>query len=426
MRRKEGVNLELRNSGIGKWKNLGGWIVMSGVALRGLGKITEFGGMSEPPREYRCCGWRTVLGTALVVGVIGFLGGRWSAKSDGRWAVVLSEIKAKQDAGVALVEARGDVALKAMNNQSGWKTYASELEQLAKTQPEQALQRALAERNLSLRAQLRLAVLRGWAATNPEAAAEWAIGRSVTEREGCFEALMAGASAQSAAAEKIALMFSARESDRAPEYTLALVDALGEVGSFRDAVKFVSELPATTQPLQAMNRAFSLWAAHDPERAAKAIDSIAEASMREEAFRGFVIGWAEADPAALAKYAVELPAGDRRVLSFANALPRWLDADPEAAAVWVRDRGTDPHPDFDPVVLAVSTNAAVTAWRPDIAASLAESISDPSLRSNTLRTLAFKWNETDPAAARRYVEGSRFLTPEEKMTLSTELVTLTK
>jgi hypothetical protein len=170
-----------------------------------------------------------------------------------------------------------------------------------------------------------------------------------------------------------------------------------------------------------MHNAFALWGAHDPIRAVNFVNEIADPTLREEAFRGFANGWAESDPAALARYAVDLPPGERRAQAFANALPHWLETDPLAATSWIQERGTDPHPDFDPVILAVTANASVTARRPDLAVSLAESIADPLLRTNTLRTLALKWAESDAGAARRYVEGSRLFTEEERPPLISEM-----
>jgi hypothetical protein len=233
--------------------------------------------------------------------------------------------------------------------------------------------------------------------------------------------VIAGTSAQPALAAQIVAQLSAQDPGRAADYGQALVNALSDVGAFDVAVRFVTESPVSPQRLEAMHNAFTLWGAHDPIRAADFVNKIEDPTLREEAFRGFANGWAEADPAALARYAIELPPGERRAQAFANALPHWLETDPLAATLWVQERGIDPHPDFDPVILAVTSNAAVTARRPDLAVSLAESIADPLLRTNTLRTLALKWAESDAGAARRYVEGSRFLPAEEKASLVSEL-----
>ena len=380
----------------------------------------------------RTCGggYRWFVITALVAGVAGFFGGRWSAAPtvEVRFTQRAKQTNREKDTLSAAVgtATRWDappvpMAEEVGHSQSQWKDYAIKLERLAMTKPEQAMQCALAQPNLSLRAQLRCAVLRGWAATDPKAAVAWAMARPETERGSCFEAVIAGASAQPDLAAQLVAQLSAQDPGRAADYGQTLVNALSEVGAFDAAVRFVTESPSSPQRLEAIHNAFALWGAHDPIRAVNFVNEIADPTLREEAFRGFANGWAESDPAALARYAVDLPPGERRAQAFANALPHWLETDPLAATLWIQERGTDPHPDFDPVILAVTTNAAVTARRPDLAVSLAESIADPLLRTNTLRTLALKWAESDAVAARRYVESSRLFTEEERTSLISEV-----
>jgi hypothetical protein len=52
--------------------------------------------------------------------------------------------------------------------------------------------------------------------------------------------------------------------------------------------------------------------------------------------------------------------------------------------------------------------------RPEVAASWAESITDPSLRADTLLDFVRLWAETDPSSARNYAATSPALRPETR------------
>jgi len=296
---------------------------------------------------------------------------------------------------------------------------AAALAELAATDPQRALALVRAEPNLAVRAGWRDAVLRGWATHDAAAAARYALSLRESERGAAIAAVLTGAVAQSPeTAAQLGGRLSAEDAPRAPEYGQALVSALADAGEFRVAARFVAGTAATPLRAEQMNTAFQLWAEHRPAEAAAAVDELADPDLRREAFRGLAVGWAAADPAALANFAAALPPGESRAQALANAVPRWVEQDPVAAAQWLVQH--DGSPDYDMGVLAVANQPALLAGRPETAMSLAASISDPPLRTNTLRTLALKWAEHDPAAARRFVAGSPDFSPEERNAILAE------
>jgi hypothetical protein len=296
---------------------------------------------------------------------------------------------------------------------------ASALAELAAHDPQRALALALAEPNLRRRVALRDAVLRGWAAHDPDAAAQSALAVREADRTTAVAAVLAGAVEHSPdGAVSLGVRLIASDSAHAADYGQALLTALAEAGEFGLATKFVAASPATPLRAEQMNAAFQTWAEHEPQAAAEAVNAIADPALREEAFRGMAVGWAAADPVGLANFAAGLPAGEGRAQALANALPRWVEQDPVAAASWLAQHDTSP--DFDMGVIAVANQPGLLTDRPEMAMNLASSIADPPLRTNTLRTLALKWAEHDPASARHFVETSADFSPEERVSILAE------
>ena len=52
----------------------------------------------------------------------------------------------------------------------------------------------------------------------------------------------------------------------------------------------------------------------------------------------------------------------------------------------------------------------------------AEKITDPPLEANTVRNLALKWGESDASAASTYVQATSLFQPEEKSSLTAEIL----
>ena len=117
--------------------------------------------------------------------------------------------------------------------------------------------------------------------------------------------------------------------------------------------------------------------------------------------QGLVAGWSSSDPAGLVSYAQTLPAGETRLNALRDGLSQWVYRDPKAATEWMDSH--DPNPDLDAGAAAVAVLPALVEQKPDIAASWAESITDPELRINTLLDLIRIWGARDPTGARNYV-----------------------
>ncbi len=380
-----------------------------------------------------------ILGVALSAGAVGYFvgwraGARTHTESSGTDSVTTQAGRGQASRVATAGESASDAAARTAepwatrwqrlahtgaNSPATEREKAAALTELTATDPRRALALALAEPNLSLRARFRDAVLRGWATHDPDAAAKWALTLHEADRSDAIAAVLAGAVAHAPdAAVQLAARLCAQDGVRAADYGQALIGGLADAGEFQLATRFVAASAATPLRAEQMNTAFQLWAEHRPEEAAAAVDAIADPDLRREAFRGMAVGWAAADPVGLANFAVNLPAGETRAQALANALPRWVEQDPVAAAGWLAQHDTNP--DFDLGVVAVANQPALLSDRPEMAMSLAASISDPALRTNTLRTLVLNWAARDAAAARRFVASSSDFPPDERAAILAE------
>ena len=277
---------------------------------------------------------------------------------------------------------------------------AALIEQLARTDPQQALALAQAEGNWRLRDLLRNAALRGWASVASMAAADWALTVRPEERRSAVEALLQGAAANPAEAVKTALHLCQSDVGPAGDYGHYTIAALVDAGAFKEAVQFGNQVGTDKYPFL-LKSAFFQWSRNQPAEAVAAVDNIQDPLLRAQAYGEAISGWAWSDAKAVAQYALTLPAGATRSDAFAEALPRWVEKDPVAATEWINRQ--DSGPEFDSGIVAVANHQSMIQGQPSTAMALAGNISDPSVRSHTLRAVFRQWAANDPAAATNFI-----------------------
>jgi hypothetical protein len=297
---------------------------------------------------------------------------------------------------------------------------AAMLEKLASTNPQQSMGLAQAEPNLVLREIFVQAVLRGWAKSSPIAAARWAVALPISSaREAGLMSVFASAAAtDSEQAVRTGKTLAEEYPGEAVSWGGHLVDALCQAGDFQTAVKFAADGNEGTRPFW-LGEAYSKWATFQPQVAAQAAASLADPVLRAEALRGVIGGWSTADPASLVQYVSQLPATADKGSMVSQALQRWAKLDPIAASDWINNQsgGTE----LDQGVASVATTEAL---KPDIAASWAESIVNPKLRSETLVAVLRNWSTTNLDATRSYFEKSHDLLPEDRTEIAGMIATL--
>jgi hypothetical protein len=168
-----------------------------------------------------------------------------------------------------------------------------------------------------------------------------------------------------------------------------------------------------------LGTAFQYWAQAQPQRALDAAMSLPAGNARTTALDAAISGWAQADPSELAEFALNLSSTEDRSAALQTALREWVQINPKAASAWM-DR-FDPKPEFDAGAAAVALQSGVLARQPEIAASWAESITNPELKSSTLATVLREWGAKDAAAALNYARSSSALQPADRATVLNEL-----
>jgi len=284
------------------------------------------------------------------------------------------------------------------------------LEKLATTDPKRSMSLAQAEPNLMLRDILMQAVLRGWGQLSPADAAHWALALpKQSDRETGLISVFAGAAATN---PDEAIRTGKRLADENPGEAVScgvhLIDALCNAGNFLAATQFASSGDEGTRSFW-MGQAYSKWASFQPKEAAQMAVSIADPSLRTQALHGVVGGWSMADPATLVQYVTHLPADPDKGSMVGQALQRWAKLDPIAASTWINNN--EGGPEMDPGIASVAT---MEALKPDVAASWAESIANPKLRSETLVNVLRTWATTDLTATRKYLASTKDLTAEDR------------
>jgi hypothetical protein len=238
------------------------------------------------------------------------------------------------------------------------------------------------------------------------------------EREGAEAAVMEGAVRNPAAAIALAQQLVLSDPTDARSHANQLLRVLSHRGDYEACVDFASRLPAQIRD-EMLGTAFQYWAQSQPERALDVAMNLPEGDSRKTALDAAISGWAQGDPSGLAERALNLSSAPDRAEVLQTALREWVLVNPKAASEWI-DK-FDPKPELDAGVAAVALQPEVLAKRPEIAASWAESITDPTLRTNTLMSVLREWAGRDTAAAVNYAKSSTVLQAQAREALLAEL-----
>ena len=286
------------------------------------------------------------------------------------------------------------------------------LTQLAATSPLEALE--LADQIDSLRdnEQARRAILEVWGKTNPDAALAWAHTALANEPSNLRQAQM------------LAILRGFAETDplRAFRYANSLDDSTG--AAQREKHRMLAEVIRTqiqngglfaaratieamhdgTTKDSALRQMVSAWAAFDPGSAAAYINAMG-ADAPTELKRTLIEQWAESDPAAAAAWLSRLPEDDPAVArSTAEIIRHWTRYDLNASAEWLNTLPASP--ELDRAVASYTFRAAQED--PQNAMSWAESITNGRMRTAMMQRVAATWRTENPEAFENYLRGSEF------------------
>ena len=227
---------------------------------------------------------------------------------------------------------------------------------------------------------LRMGLVNGMAATDPDGAARW-IG-SMDEKE-------RGPLLAAVARRQMALGFDAAS---------AWASRITDPALRADAVASVARRYADESPEQA-----AAWAAGEATR-----------PEGREAVGAVAREWAARDPEKAIAWIQQLPAGPAQQEAWEDAFRSWSRTDPEASSRWLN---TMPQgPSRDAAVSSLSRSVARTD--PAAAIAWAGTIADPAARDAALLRTAQLWRTVDESAALQWATAN--LPPEQQQRLATE------
>ena len=211
---------------------------------------------------------------------------------------------------------------------------AETLEALAAHDPAKALALALGETDPAVRDERLQTVLRGWASTAPDAAANWTLTQSYLDQGLAMAAVFNSANRNPDAAVNLAQRLTAQHPENSTSYGGYLIFGLAQVGEFERAANF-AEASSAEIHTDLFTAAYTYWAKQQPERAVYAALKLDDPAKQNAAFQAAISGWARISPQDLTIAANQFPEGADRTLALTTGLRSWIEKDPAAAADWI-------------------------------------------------------------------------------------------
>jgi hypothetical protein len=287
------------------------------------------------------------------------------------------------------------------------------LEMLARRDPAAALELAGREAVLPVRTFLVAGVVGGWMAHDPAAALAWvAVAGNSEYADAAFAEL---AQLEPGAALRLAEALPAEPREFRWNALRAVLEGRLLDGGYAEGIALVTRAaePALREFLAA--QLADAWVRTEPAAAAQWVATLPESAGRAKIFTHVASLWAAQAPQAAADFALTLPAGESRQQMLLHALVEWIGKDLAAASRWVD--GLAPSPQNDPAVTAIATDPTLVRINPEVAWNWAESLASREARLRALGDVATLWAAQDAAAARRRIDATAALRPDERAAL---------
>lgn len=281
---------------------------------------------------------------------------------------------------------------------------------------QRVLDRLLGAQSSEAKFQELLQTLLGWAATEPEAALQFARDRlpSARQSEAMFGILTAWAKQDG----KTAWDWTKNNAPKDPQMIDAVLSEIGKTDA-ETAWRFASEhaaihsaeaasiyVSALRGMLHAGNYEFAAsrvgtakftaadgrydlsglvagqWAAYDPLKAAAWVETLPKNGLLyEQALISLGESWSVVAPREASEYALGLPAGKQREKLLVQAIPNWAERDPVSAIELLLKQ--ESHPDFDQAINRIATSPKM-AQHAQAALQVSTLITDQELQTQAV------------------------------------------
>lgn len=272
----------------------------------------------------------------------------------------------------------------------------------AKVEPSAALAAASAEA-LPGRGAFIEAALTGWAERDPSAAWNWARGQGAAGGDVLQVAVIAAvARSNPELAVRWAEALALEEPARGAEAGTAVIDTLLRSGDYRQAREIADSFAGEAARAALVRHVVTNWSLYEPGAAAQ---WVLEQRRADEAdlLRDVGQRWADVDAVGALRFGIGLPADHpARANVIEVAAHSWVARNAAGASAWADQ--FEPGPDVDAVAAAIAAVPELVARKPDVALGWAESIVDPHRRDTLVGEIMARWAQTEPAAARAYLQ----------------------
>ncbi|MFP4069420.1 MAG: hypothetical protein ACLFVC_04480 [Opitutales bacterium] len=285
------------------------------------------------------------------------------------------------------------------------------LAQLARTNPEEALELADGIESFRENERARIAILESWGETDPVAALAWADtaladvpgGVRFEQMRAIYRGYAVNNSAAAFEATRQLPDDTRAEARMRSEFMKEVFETQISKGDVTGAVQAMETLEAGSDLRNDMlGEIVDEWASFDPESAAAYVSGL-EGEVPGRVKTSLVEEWAESDPAAAAAWLSELPADDPAIArSTAEIVREWARYDLTASAEWLNSLPASP--ELDRAVASYAFRAA--HQDPASAMTWAESITNDRVRGGMMERVAATWRSEDPESFQAFIDES--------------------
>jgi hypothetical protein len=242
-----------------------------------------------------------------------------------------------------------------------------------------------------------------WARQNPQGALDWA--NSLTQGKSDALAAVLGELAKADPQAAAQMLSQLAPEDRGAAYA----SIAGRYGAkdFSAAQAWIRTLPQDEQD-EALAAAFQGLASKSPTEALAQIGSLPEGEARNEIVPNLVGPLARTDPQAAARLIGTITDEEASRDSVRELMPVWTAKDPAAALAFAQSQGAGPVYDSAMASFVTSNHSG----NPAQMMQLAESIEGERERGWSIGFTAQRWMQSEPDAARAYIQQSEAI-PEE-------------
>ncbi|BCU78792.1 hypothetical protein [Luteolibacter sp. LG18] len=245
-----------------------------------------------------------------------------------------------------------------------------------------------------------------WAKSDPQAALAWAEslqGRDKTQAMTAVVRELATSDPQ-----KAVTMAAAMEGDAQKDAYASIASQWG-AKDFTAAEAWIKSLPADQQA-SAMAEAIGSLANTDPQLASQKIASMADGREKQDAINSVVNSWSREDPKAAATWLLAQGGEDVSRNAMRDLMRNWSSQDDASAVAFISQQPSGTVRDE----AATSYIWSNRSDNPQAVVSLAESITDERSRERAIAVSAERWMQSDPEAAKAYIQQSTLLSDEAK------------